>query len=173
LLKPVYLGNTGFVLQAGTRAADKDTPSYQQYLIMSRNECGQGVLDIFRFGAYRWTVLEKRAKGTTNPITNYDAFVDSYYRIHDDEHKKHRSITIGFRAEKTIPDLTGNTSKDTYWAGLQFYNLASTFALVNVNIDDVYDCLQMAKPVSILPGEGIDMTCDYAKCVGEEVKIGY
>jgi len=97
MLKPIYLGNTGFLLQAGTRAVDKDTTSYQQYLIMSRNECGQGVLDIFRFGAYRWSVLEKRTKGTTNPITNYDAFPDSYYRIHADEHKKHRSITIGFR----------------------------------------------------------------------------
>ena len=78
-----------------------------------------------------------------------------------------------FRAEKTITDLTGNTSKDTYWAGLQFHHLASTFALVNVDIDDIYDCLQMAKPVTILPGEGIDLTCDYAKCVGEEVKVGY
>jgi hypothetical protein len=63
MLKPIYLGNTGFLLQAGTRAVDKDTASYQQYLVMSRNECGQGVLDIFRFGAYRWSVLEKRAKG--------------------------------------------------------------------------------------------------------------
>lgn len=83
------------------------------------------------------------------------------------------SFYNSFRADKTLPDLTGNTSKDTYWAGLQFYHLASTFDLVNVNIMDVYNCLQMAKPVTILPGDGIDLTCDYAKCVGEEVKVGY
>ena len=78
-----------------------------------------------------------------------------------------------FRAAKTLPDPTGNTNKDVYWAALQFYHLASTFDLVNVSMDDVYDCINGAKPVTILPGDGIDLTCDYTKCVGEEVIVGY
>ena len=98
MMKPFRLGDTGFVVQAATKAAIKTTLSYQQYWVMSRAVCGQPVLDVLRNAAYDWTVLEKRPKGNTDAITNYEAFDGHYYREVDPmEHKKHRSVTLGFR----------------------------------------------------------------------------
>ena len=68
-----------------------------------------------------------------------------------------------------MSDPSGNLKKDLYFAGLQFHEpLPDT-----VTIEDVYDCVFGAKPVTIKPGTGIDMTCDYAKCVGEQVIVGF
>ena len=68
-----------------------------------------------------------------------------------------------------MADPTGNLKKDMYWAGIQFNGPLPE----DVTIEEVYDCVIGAKPVTILPGAGIDMTCDYAKCVGEQVIVGF
>jgi regulatory protein YycI of two-component signal transduction system YycFG len=97
MMKPVFLGDNGFVAQAATKAVNKENLSYQQYWVMSRNVCGQLVLNAFQSEAFEFTVMEKRPKRNTDPITNYEAFEGVYYHMNPMENKKHRSITMGFR----------------------------------------------------------------------------
>ncbi|CAG5104802.1 Oidioi.mRNA.OKI2018_I69.chr1.g1556.t1.cds [Oikopleura dioica] len=167
---PLYLGNNGFVVQATTKGATRKDQSYLQCWVMSRAVCGQPVLDYLHSHDYDFTVMEKRAKGQKGAITNYAAFNGTYYRENDpSESKKTRSVTLGFRADKTVKDTSGKWDKDVYYAGIHFNKpLPDT-----ITIDDVYNCFVGAKPVTIKPGKGIDMTCDYTKCVGEQVKVGF
>ena len=98
MMKPVFLGDNGFVVQAASKAVNKENLEYQQYWVMSRNVCGQLVLNALKSEAFEFTVMEKRPKRNTDPITNYEAFDGVYYReVNPMENKKHRSITMGFR----------------------------------------------------------------------------
>ena len=76
---------------------------------------------------------------------------------------------------KTEPDVTGNQNKDSYFLNLVYPNGLPE----GVTWQDLYNCLNMAKPVTIPTGPdytglyGHNATCDYTSCVGEEVKLGY
>ena len=76
---------------------------------------------------------------------------------------------------KTQPDITGNQKKDAYILELRYPNGLPE----GVTWEEIYDCLNMAKPVTIPTGlddleqHGHNATCDYSRCVGEEVKVGY
>lgn len=97
-MRPMYLGNNGFLIQATTTGATRKDQSYQQCWVMSRAVCGQPVLDFLRGHDYYFTVMEKRPKGNKAAITNYAAFNGTYYRENDpSESKRTRSVTLGFR----------------------------------------------------------------------------
>merc|ERR1712154_756234 len=108
-------------------------------------------------------------------MPNYSAFNSTYYRNHADEHKNHRSITIGFNANKIQPDITGNLKKDAYVLHLSYPNGLPGV----VTYDDLFQCLNNAKPVTIptsaseLAEHSHNPTCDYSQCVGEEIKMGF
>ena len=76
---------------------------------------------------------------------------------------------------KTAPDITGNSKKDIYILHLSFAN-----ALPDTVVwEDIYQCVNYAKPVTIpmeasdIAAYGLDPSCDYTSCVGEEIKVGY
>ena len=77
--------------------------------------------------------------------------------------------------DKTAPDITGNLKKDAYLLHLSYpFGLPDT-----VTFDDLHNCLNMAKPVTIPTGptdiaeHNHDASCDYSHCVGEEVMVGF
>jgi hypothetical protein len=76
---------------------------------------------------------------------------------------------------KTQPDITGNLKKDAYILNLSYPNGLPD----GVTWEEVYNCLNMAKPVTIPTGpddlaqHGHDPTCDYSSCVGEDVMVGF
>lgn len=60
--------------------------------------------------------------------------------------------------------MTGNHKQDKMMVALQN----------NMDFDLLYNCLGTAKPVTIdTEAAGVIPTCDYSKCVGEEIMVGW
>jgi len=167
MVKMKYMGSKSVMVQVATKAV-RDAPVYQQYWVISKNVCTAPGLLLFRDPGFSMSVLESREKGYTGEITNYNAWNTMYYRNHKDEASKHRSITFGFTVDKVNPDTTANTKRDQYMAHLRFEQ-----GFGDITMDQLWACIQGAKPVSILPSPGVSMDCDYSECIGEFVTVGW
>lgn len=175
MMRPMHMTNTMSTwMISSSSAASRD--QYQGYLIFSRKTCKQLVLNLFKDDPnFDFHIMDLRERETTHPMPNYSAFDIAYYRNHADENKNHRSITIGFSVNKTEPDITGNLKKDAYVLTLSYPNGLPD----GVTWEELYNCLNMAKPVTIPTGpndlaeHGHDATCDYSSCVGEDVMVGF
>ncbi|CBY39069.1 unnamed protein product [Oikopleura dioica] len=166
MYKVVFQGDTMDYFQFAS-AAVVGKQSYQQYYIMSQKACTVAGLEGFRdenFRAYFLDLHNAEAHDLTTPMTNYQSFNSVYYRNNAGEAGKHKSVTFGFRADKTKTDVTGNHKQDKMMVALQN----------NMDFDLLYDCLGTAKPVTIdTDAAGVIPTCDYAKCVGQEIMVGW
>lgn len=168
MVKMKYIGDKGVMVQIATKAVTDAVLQYQQYWVISKNVCTGPGLTLFREGGFNMTVLETRDKGYAGEITNYNSMKSLYYRNRKDEASKHRSVTFGFTADKVNPDPTANSKRDQYLAYLGFEQ-----GFGDITTEQLWACIQGAKPVTILPSPGVSMECDYSECIGEFVTVGW
>ena len=144
---------------------DVITDPYLGFLLMSRKKCGQDFLDAFTDGRiFYMDIFDNGAY--------YDVTSTPHYR---DEGNQHSSITVQYR-HHTIGDndapWTKNKGKDERKD--EFYFFLAGLDQVNWGNKDPEDCLGSALN-GVMPMPEFDPTGDqdYAKCVGEEKKVGW